>query len=346
MARFIFDVALCILLLTCVFCLTEPVLKESQAGIKGELGIVPKEFLTSFATNEAGVAVRNVSYDESNTKKETSRRLVWNRKIALKSGWNMVLSPAGDLYHRYIADPYSPSFSIMRMSFSKTEINEAGKSRWGLRLGTRFGLLRFHKDGDPNHGFQLDIEAGCIGQFDIDNNWDNIGWDGIYGIQLAWAPFGGFAFRFGTLHDSSHVGDEYAERTGRERINYTREDWILGGSWYFTKKWRIYAEVGYARELRNEDLMDPLRVLYGLEYVSSDSFWKGRLGWYAAANVSSYEENDWNLNNTIQVGLIFSAKDLSRNYRLGIEYYNGRSHFGEFFQDYEKYLAVGFWFNL
>ena len=55
---------------------------------------------------------------------------------------------------------------------------------------------------------------------------------------------------------------------------------------------------------------------------------------------------DWNLNNTIQVGLIFPAKDLSRNYRLGIEYYNGRSHFGEFFQDYEKYLAVGFWFNL
>lgn len=346
MARLIFEVAFCILLLLCAFCLTEPILKESHAGIKGGMGIVTKEFFANFTANENVAEVRNVSHNESNTKKESSRHLVWNRKIALKNGWNLVISPADDLYQRYLADPHSPGFSITRMNFSKTEIDETGESRWGLHLGTRFGLLRFHKDGDSNHGFQLDLEAGFIGQFDIDNSWDNIGWDGIYGIQLAWAPFGGFALRFGTLHDSSHVGDEYAERTGRERINYTREDWILGGSWHFTKKWRVYAEIGYARELRNEDLMEPWRVLYGLEYVSSDSFWKGRLGWYAATNISSYEENDWDLNKTIQVGLIFPVKDLSWSYRFGIEYYDGRSHFGEFFQDYEEYLAVGFWFYL
>ena len=259
---------------------------------------------------------------------------------------NLVLFPSVDLYPKYLADPRRPSLSLTRMHFSNTEIYEAGRTRWGLRIGARVALLRFDGNGDPDDDLQLDIEAGFIGHFDSDHHTDNIGWDGIHGLHLSWMPLKGIALRFGTLHDSSHVGDEYAERTGRERIRYTRAEWLLGVSWSFFEKWRTYAETGYAYDVRNKDLMEPFRLQYGLEYMSPDSLWKGRLGWYAAADISSYEENDWDMNMTIQAGLILPVKDRSRNYRFGIEYYKGRSLFGEFFLDDEKYLSVGVYFDL
>jgi hypothetical protein len=346
MTRFVFYVTLYAWLLLYVFLIADPVMGGSLAKRERPSEINTIEMRTLSTTRESEDAGQNESQTGPDTERETARPFIWNRTIQLKSGWNMVLTPSGNLYPKYMADPRSPTFSIMRMRFSNTDIDDAGKSRWGLRLGARFGLLRFYKDGDKDHGLQLDTEAGFIGQFDIDNSADNIGWDGIYGLHLAWAPVGGLAFRLGTLHDSSHVGDEYAERTGRERIKYTREDWVFGLSWCFKEKWRAYAEAGYGRVLRNDDLMEPWRAQYGLEYVSPESFWLGRLGWYAAADVSSYEENDWDMNTTLQAGLILPVIQLSRNYRLGMEYYSGRSHFGEFFQDDEKYLSMGIWFDI
>jgi hypothetical protein len=344
--RFVCYLALYTLLLLHFFLVADPVLGGSLANRERPSEIYIKEMPTLSIISESEDAGHDASQTGSGTEQETPRPFVWNRTIRLKSGGNIILTPAGDLYPKYMADPRHPTFSIMRMRFSNSDIDDAGNLRWGLRLGARFGLLRFHKDGDKNHGLQVDIEAGFIGQFDIDNSTDNIGWDGIYGLHLAWAPAGGIAFRLGTLHNSSHVGDEYAERTGRVRIKYTREEYVFGVSWSFEEKWRAYAEAGYGHVLRNDDLMEPWRVQYGLEYVSPHGFWHGRLGWYAAADVSSYEESDWDINTTLQAGLILPVIQLSRNYRLGLEYYSGRSHFGEFFQDDESYLSLGLWFDI
>jgi hypothetical protein len=38
--------------------------------------------------------------------------------------------------------------------------------------------------------------------------------------------------------------------------------------------------------------MEPWRLQYGMEYVSPKSFWNQRFGWYAADDVSTFEEND------------------------------------------------------
>ncbi len=330
----------------CFLCLAAPILTESQAGMIEPQGTLSKESRTISATNTGEVTGPNLQHTESEIQEDMGGRSAWNQTITLKKGWNMVLGPTGDLYPKYLADPRRSTFSIETMYFSETEIDAAGRPRVGLRMGTRFGLLRFHKDGDPEHGFQLDLGAGFIGQFDIAKSLDNIGWDGVYSLEIAWAPLDRFAIKAGSFHDSSHVGDEYAERTGRRRINYTREEALLGLSWAFTKKCRAYTEGAYAYTLNNEELMEPLRVQYGLEYMSSDSFWKGRLGWYAAADVSSYEENDRDTNTTIQAGLLYPLGNLPRTWRLGIEYYDGRSHIGEFFQEREKYISIGFLVDL
>ena len=136
--------------------------------------------------------------------------------------------PSSNLYPAYLADPRRPQFGVMLLAYPDPQIPDSGDRRVGLKLGGRFGLLRVHPGG---RAWQADIEAGFTGQFDIDNSLDNIGWDGTYGFLVSTDLGHGVSFQLGTKHISSHVGDEYAERTGRRRIGYTREEAVVGSGW-------------------------------------------------------------------------------------------------------------------
>ena len=152
------------------------------------------------------------------------------------------------------------------------------------------------------------------------------------------------------LHDRADYtmyarSDAYIESTGRTRIDYTREEWLAGASWSFADAWRLYGEYGYGFDLRNEELMEPGRYQLGLEYQPAPTRWRGRAGWYAAADVSAYEEDEWDTNLTLQTGMAFYTGVGSGVWRFGVEFYDGRSQIGEFFQDEETHFAWGLWFD-
>ena len=69
-------------------------------------------------------------------------------------------------------------------------------------------------------------------------------------------------------------------------------------------------------------------------------------GWYVATDVAKFDEDDGGVNVTVQGGLMYGLEELGRVYRIGVEFYDGRSHIGEFFQHSEQYVAFGFWFDL
>ena len=255
----------------------------------------------------------------------------------------LVVIPSSDLYPGYVADPRRATFSLALTGFLDSEIPEAGDFRWNVRLGGRYGILRLHPDDEPERGFQLDIEAGFIGHFDIDNSLDNIGWDGVYGLLGSWRPGRRTAYRFGVLHDSSHVGDEYSARTGRERVGYTREEYAGGVSRLFGKSWRAYVEGGWAYERGNETIQDRWRGQFGAEYDGKRKFWNQRVSWYAAIDNAATEERDWRIRSTVQLGVLLPAQRGVR--RLGIEVFHGPSALGEFFFRDEAYIAVGWWFD-
>ena len=263
--------------------------------------------------------------------------------FSLGETWRGVISPGESLYPVYIANPIRPTMAFNRIAVSDSDIAEAGETRYTLRLGGRVNLVRAHPAGVPDRGFQLDTEAAFLGQFDADHSQDNIGWDGIWGLALTWADGAGLAAKLATQHDSSHVGDEYAERTGRERINYTRAEVVFGLSRAFLAQWRVYGEAGYAYDRRNVELQEPWRLEGGIELEDAHRFWKGRLGYYAAIDVTAYQESDWHSDVTIQAGLVLPVSGLVRTYRFGLEYRDGRSIIGEFFQDKETSWALGLW---
>ena len=238
---------------------------------------------------------------------------------------------------------FSPDGDLMNTT--KTNIPTAGKDRFGLSLGARFPLFRVHPKGNPDRGIQLDAEGAVFAQFDRERNLDSIGWDGWYGFLLSVKRSQNFVYRFAALHESSHLGDEYIENTGRTRLGYTREELEFGVSWQPRKTVRTYGEAGWGFT-RNSDPQEPWRVQMGLEWQQPPVLFKGRAGWYAALDESFTQERDWNGTTVIQTGIYIPMKDSGRTHRFGIEYYNGRSPMGEFFQYNEEYVAIGAWFDM
>jgi hypothetical protein len=260
------------------------------------------------------------------------------------SGYRATYFPLGNLYAPYLADPQSLRLAMKWVAVTEVEIQDSGSPRWNVKVGGSFGVVRWQPAGGPERGWQVGIDAGFNGQFDVEESYDVIGWDGILGLPVTAAFDHGLSLKVGPRHVSSHVGDEYMERTGRRRIEYTREELMAALSWEFQEHWRVYGEAGWGFTLRNEDLQEPLRVQAGLERSSIGTLWSGRAGWYAAADASVMQERDGQIDLSLEAGLIFASG--VRRWRLGVQYYDGRVPLGEFFQDDEKYLALGLWLDL
>ena len=248
------------------------------------------------------------------------------------------LFPPTTPYSPYLADPTRPTFSYQFSPLEHSSTIDVSKRMTHIKLGMDSSLAEARLLGQP---WQLGLLGGFRGGFDNGRSLDNLGWDGIYGLHVVTGTRRGLAWRFGTKHISSHVGDEYAERTGRERIDYTREEVRSGLAWGSGAALAAYGEVGYACKMRNEDLQEPWRAQVGCQYISNAGDRDETLGWYAAIDLSCYEEDDWDANTCMQLGLL--RRSGARRWRLAVEMYNGRRQIGEFFQDRERYVGVGVW---
>ena len=263
----------------------------------------------------------------------------------LGARWQSRFAPAEVLYPGYMADPRRATFGLTWINARESDIDAAGDSRYGVRMGARFGILGLQRTGTDD-AFELAGEVGMLAQFDRDNATDNLGWDGIYGFHVAWRSGPKLAVRVGMAHDSSHLGDEYIENTGRTRIEYTREEFLAGVRYAPIASLSSYVEYGHAYDLRNEDLMEKGRVQLGLEFVPEARLWNAALAPFAALDVSAFEEDDWEENLTAQTGAMLVRADGGPRWRVGLEFYDGRSPIGEFFQERERHVACGLWLDL
>lgn len=257
--------------------------------------------------------------------------------------------PEGVLYEPYLAEIRRPGLGAGVIGVAEGGAADSGDLRFGLKLGGAFGLLRLAPRASERL-WQLSLEAGFYGQFDIDHSLDNLGWDGLYGLTLTSAREDGrgAAVELAVNHISSHVGDEYAERTGRLRIGYTREEVAAGVSWRpgaGAGRWRTYAEAAWAHVTRNEELQDPGRFETGVEYDAPGVVGRtGRWGTYAALDLNLWEERGWRPSVGAAAG--FRATSEDRIWRFGLALYDGQVPIGEFFQDDERYVIVGAWLDL
>ena len=148
--------------------------------------------------------------------------------------------------------------------------------------------------------------------------------------------------RFGTQHNSSHIGDEYSELTGIKRIHYTREEAIVGIAWTIQPGVTAYSELGWGNGLSGGMTF---RLEAGTQWVSTQKYWKGRASRFAAVDVRTYEETDWSARLTIQAGYWVPVGDRSSVHRFAIECGTGRSVMGQFLWDKETWFSVGWYYD-
>jgi hypothetical protein len=254
-----------------------------------------------------------------------------------------VFFPDDDVCPQHIADPLRPQSAVIFAGYPNSDIPDSGNLRFLLRLGGRYSIARRHPVGQPDRGFQIDFEGGYVGQFDMGNSLDNIGWDGLFGLRFSYKGDGPWAFSMGSRHDSGHVGDEYAEKTGRQRIDYTREEIVVGASWAPSGLWRAYMEAGWAYHLIESE--EPVRVQVGVEHIGREGLFRGDFPWYAALDTTIYKESDLRVRASAQLGLIFPTDRGTNRYRAALELVSGRSVLGEFSLHDESYIGLGWYFD-
>lgn len=256
----------------------------------------------------------------------------------------VVVFPLGAYYPPHLAGPQQRGNAVTVYSIDRTTVPVSGNKAFGLKLGARFGILRFQHADRPDLGWQISLDGGFFSQFDIESNWDNLGWDGFYGLALSSSLGSTAAVEVGAFHTSGHVGDEYTAGSGRQRVGYTRAELKGGINWEFAHRWTTYGELAYGYELRNPAIQKPWRMQGGLQYEANNTIWGRRFGWYAAADVNVFEERDWHPDVAVAGGL--SAITGASRWRLGLEYYNGRAPLGEFFFEDQRHVSIGLYFDL
>lgn len=257
---------------------------------------------------------------------------------------NIKSFPTGHIYSPYLADQRRVTFGLQMLAVTETNIPDTGHQRFALRMGGRLELFNWTSRSDPMHQLQANVVAGFRGHFDTTHAQDNTGWDGNYGLLFNYRTSKTFAYRFGVYHDSSHVGDEYTERTGRKRIQYTREEILAGMQANLNPAWQTYLEVGYCTNIYEKPLQEYWRVQTGIQFQQHHFASDNPLGWYAGLNLTSYEERDWNVNRALQIGYAIQAAP--HTWRFALDYYKGQSTIGEFFQHDEEYAGIGFYLDI
>jgi len=234
------------------------------------------------------------------------------------------------IYRHPLADPRAP-VSGVQFQFP---IHKADDMRIENRIATHLAVWR---QTEGPSVFEVQAEGAAFGRFDFQQFWDMEGVDFRFGFPVIWRE-GSFAFKLHPWHLTSHLGDELIERTGRKRVNYSRNEITIGAAWDLEPEWRVYGEIGYA--LWKGDVNKYVRLMAGIEtmgrYLGPD--WPET---FAAINMTSFEEQDWGIQFNIEAGVWLRPAGSPRGVRLTLGYFRGPSALTQFLEQNEEHWNFG-----
>ncbi len=252
-------------------------------------------------------------------------------------GNNWHWAPTGLIYHSYMAGEHEPRMALFTFN------NLDNRNLWDATLGGRAGLVRYGNcDPVKPVGYQLDFYGAANARLDADHEQDLEACDYVFGFPITWGD-AQWQWKLGYAHLSSHMGDEYAIRNPgalNNRINYVRDSFVFGTSYYLVPSWRLYGETGWAFNASGG--AKPWDAQFGTEYSQPGptSCWTP----FVAVNGRVRQELDFGGDVTIQAGWL-QRGILDQTLRLGAQYYNGKSNQFQFYTRNEQQLGIGVWYD-
>jgi Protein of unknown function (DUF1207) len=252
--------------------------------------------------------------------------------------WFWKMMPSGIIYHTYMASVHEP-----RMAFVPFYEFEKGRTLWDATLGGRAGVVRFGNcDPYRPQGWQLDIEGAVLVRLDVANRQDLDGSDFRFGFPITYA-IDNWQIKFGYYHISSHLGDEriLREPGPDERINYVRDGFLYGVSYYPRPSCRLYGEVGGA--FNYDGGAKPIELQFGTELAQPGPTPNGAVPFFAI-NGHLRQDHQFGGDVSLQTGWLWRG-DFGQTMRLGAHYFNGKSSQFQFYDTFEQQLGVGVWYD-
>jgi hypothetical protein len=253
--------------------------------------------------------------------------------------WSWHVMPRSIIYHSYLAGVHEPRLGIV----AEREMNQ-GQSFWDGTLGGRVGLLRYGtSDGIMPQGFELDVEAAAMVRLTLDSLGDFETADYRYGVPLTYG-IDNWQFKLAAYHLSSHLGDEFIianPNSLADRINYVRNEMVLGASYYPQPWMRLYGEVGYS--FHCDGGSEPWELQFGTE-LSRPGPTGPNGSPFLAINGNLRQEVDWGGDLSTQAGWLW-RNETGQVMRLGLHYYNGKSSQFETFNNFEQQIGFGLWYD-
>lgn len=227
------------------------------------------------------------------------------------------------------ASPLEP-----RTRLAPVRVDRPGRDRWvGLvDLGEAFPFPLVapeparHDDAPDARPPALwgEVAGGAFSRFDLEGNGNEfveIHYRVALRLRARWR---GVEARLSAYHASSHLGDEFLERTGREPISTSREGVELLLAARPLPAVRVYGGPGLV--LRSTAALEEATLRAGAEWRPGDVRW-GAFRPYASAEAHAWEEVGWEPMLSAEAGLAFGGR-----YRLALVAGAGPSRAEQFFR--------------
>lgn len=250
--------------------------------------------------------------------------------------WTVQVMPLGLMYRSYLAGVKEPRFA------SVWSHDDQLGHLWDAALGGRLGLLRYGtQDAVFPEGWQVDIEGGSQSRLDPRAHSNPLlSVDFRIGIPVTFAR-GRWQFKTGYYHISAHLGDEYLlMNPDARRLNYVRDAMLLGVGCFVTERLRCYAETAFAVGVA--DGAEPWEFQFGADWAPArDTGVRGAP--FLAVNGHLREEVDFGGNLVLQTGWAWRRHPRGSLFRIGVQYYNGKSEQYEYYDRDEARFGWGMW---
>jgi hypothetical protein len=257
-----------------------------------------------------------------------------------------VFFPQDQIFCAILADPKEARSFVSRLRGTFRSLDHpSGKTTTiaSVGVGDSYGLIRW-RGPTPSEGVQLDVLGSIFAQFDLGTpSSDLINADYLVGLPITFRR-SGFSTRLRVYHQSSHLGDEYllrsedGEDVNRQNLSFESVELLASQEWGLL---RVYA--GGERILRREPQTLPLKLFHG-----GAEFRTGRAGSFQVVGGMDVKETDldkWSPAVSGRIGLELarsgSGGSPARLLTLMVEFYQGPSPYGQFFQDDISYVGVG-----
>lgn len=215
--------------------------------------------------------------------------------------------------------------------------NDSTRSTIDTAIGGTVGLFRVRPYRTPGLEFEVDFFGVHF------SRWSErhlaVAGDYRFGFPVTFR-YGPWQGKLGYEHTSTHLGDDFIKTSGQYKVQYVRDEVVMGLAYRWWNQLRLYGEFGYAAYLGSPYERGPERFSWGVEWSRQEpTGWRGQP--FVAFDMDLRPELNYDPNMSLQIGWQWIPDNQRISARLALELYDGQSPYGQFLLSKEHFYGIG-----